>query len=89
MARLFIDKLEFNTTVLLRFHGSNFNETYEEEHIFRGVSGEGDDRRALFWSATGHYDWEAYRYRGHWAYGTSADRLSLVAVVPDGERAAV
>lgn len=69
-----IDRLQPGAQVTLRFHGSMGNETHDERATFQGIVGEGDDRLAQF------DGWEAYRYRGHWAYGTSADRLSLISV---------
>lgn len=78
-----IDSLTPDTEVTLRFH--HRGNSYDEAATFLGISGEGDDRRARFRSADTEtltagrtYEWEAYRYNGHWAYGTSADRLSLV-----------
>jgi hypothetical protein len=74
-----IDNLAVGSEITLRFHGSNGNQTHEETFIFRGISGEGDERRATF-QYSGNVDdvWEAYRYNGRWAYGSSADRLSIV-----------
>lgn len=82
-----IDKLEKGTFVTL-----DFNDRYQEDAVFLGIVGEGDDRRARFAqagashaaSANGCYrmtEWEAYRYNGGWAFGTSAERLRLVGVM--------
>ena len=74
-----IDKLEPGTQVVLKF-------THDEERaVFLGIIGEGKNRYAHFLSFdpseyVGFYSWLAYRYNGHWAYGTSAERLSLVSV---------
>lgn len=60
-----------------------FVEYGSEPAIFIGIEGEGEERLATFESKdadNGHtYRWQAYRYCGHWAYGTSADHLRLVA----------
>jgi hypothetical protein len=59
------------------------NTTYA---LFLGIDGEGDDRRAVFaqFDCGGNtFGWSAYRYNGGWAYGSSAERLSLVAVLTD------
>lgn len=75
-----IDQLQAGQEVTLKFHGSKSigNEPYEETHTFLGIVGEKDDRRAVF--SDGSTQWEAYRYNGGWAYGSSAERLSLVSV---------
>jgi hypothetical protein len=82
-----IDQLQPGTEVTLRFHGSLGNVTQDEPAVFGGITGEGDERRAHFTSVEKNaddvaetYEWEAYRYSGRWAYGTSADRLQLVEV---------
>lgn len=69
-----IDSLQPNETVTLQFHGSKSlgNEPYLLEATFEGIIGTGEERRAQFDEV------EAYRYNGHWAYGTSAEKLSLV-----------
>lgn len=74
-----IDSLKPNTPVLLKFtHGT-------EEATFLALVGEGDSRRARFIQCSETpgelFEWEAYRYQGHWTYGTSAERLSLVAIL--------
>lgn len=33
------------------------------------------------WTVAETYEWAAYRYKGGWAFGTSAERLSLVEVL--------
>lgn len=78
-----IDRLAPDTLVRLRFVGRWGNETREEWARFLGIDGTGDERLAKFRSfydgkPGGTYDWEAYRYSGRWAYGTSADPLQLV-----------
>ena len=73
-----IDSLKPNTPVLLKFFRST------EEATFLAIVGEGDERRARFVQhddAIGLFEWEAYRFQGRWAYGTSAERLSLVAIL--------
>lgn len=55
-----------------------------EQAFFLGIIGEGDDRRAKLatvFDAGGEgrmLEWEIYRYSGRWAYGSSADRISIV-----------
>jgi hypothetical protein len=74
-----IDNLKPGSIITLKFHGSYGNESYTEEVLFVGIDGEGDGRIAVFRSASNvAYTWQAYRYRGRWAYGTSADRLTVV-----------
>lgn len=55
-----------------------------ERVVFLGIEGSGDDRRAKFMQ-TGPdgkpFTWDAYRYGGRWAYGSSADRLRVDAVL--------
>lgn len=85
-----IDRLTPGTPVTLLFTG----EDRIGSALFLGITGDGDKRHAHFvsTSTTGDlgvartYTWEAYRYRGAWAYGTSADRLTLVEAldVPRG-----
>lgn len=75
-----IDKLPALAKVLLDFCDGRG----EDEAVFVGVVGEGDDRRARFLSTDsegGAYEWEAYRYGGRWAWGTSADRLRVLEVI--------
>jgi hypothetical protein len=75
-----IDQLEPGTKVTLLFHGSKSlgNSSYTSEEVFVRMTGTGEDRRAWFTTSDGTYEWEAYRYQGRWAYGSSAERLSLV-----------
>lgn len=84
-----IDKLASGAFVTLDCAGR-----YEQRALFVGIVGEGDARRARFVSnshgagngnvlredATGYYEWEAYRYNGGWAFGTSAERLRVLEV---------
>jgi hypothetical protein len=78
-----IDTLNPGDTVLLDF-GKDAGP--DEEAVFMRIIGEGDNRRAEFVSmdtsgpAPSLYVWQAYRYNGRWAYGTSADPLRLVRV---------
>jgi hypothetical protein len=41
------------------------------------IEGEGDDKRAVF-SDEQIGEWEAYRYNGRWAYGSSAEPLRVI-----------
>lgn len=80
-----IDTIPAGSRVRLLFTGSFNRNPFEEEHTFLGIEGEGDSRRARFHrDEDGQYkayDWEAYRYNGGWAYGSSAERLQLLAVL--------
>lgn len=75
-----IDSLTPGSFVTLRFNGAT---DHTEQATFVRVKGEKQDRRAVFYSVgrNGGYEWEAYRFNGGWAYGSSAERLSLVNVV--------
>lgn len=78
-----IDSLEAGSAVVLEFVGSMGNATYTEKSVFQGIEGTGDKRRARFVDnqTAVPFEWEAYRFNGHWAYGSSADRLRLLEVV--------
>lgn len=88
-----IDKLTPGDFVELEFCGSGSlgNNAYDGKAVFLGIIGEGDDRTAKFAQSEDSprgfeqfvrmYEWEAYRYNGHWAYGTSAERLRLLRVL--------
>ena len=71
-----IDELQTGSIVRLQFlHGI-------EQAACIAVTGEGEERRARFVSYdawTGLYGWEAYRFEGEWAYGTSADPLVVLS----------
>ena len=71
-----IDSLKTGSRVTVKFHGSKNlgNESWTDTVTFYGITGEGDYRVARF------DNWYAYRYNGRWAYGSSAERLSLVDV---------
>jgi len=84
-----IDSLEPETKVRLKFCAEfqGKDSAYEEDAVFVGVTGEGNDRRATFRSLDQRtyedrveYEWDAYRYNGRWAYGSSAETLRLLAV---------
>lgn len=72
-----IDSLKAGDKVRLEFCGSRSlgNAPYVDDCVFEGITGAGDDRRAIFG------DWEAYRFRGGWAYGSSAEPLRLLEVL--------
>lgn len=83
-----IDKLEPGQIVTLAFHkGASTTmekggRVDEEDAVFLGIDGEGDDRTARFVSAStrwGMHYWRAYRFQGRWVFGSSAERLSVVA----------
>lgn len=75
-----LDNLKPGSFIVLDFAGR-----YERPAIFIGITGEGDDRDANFVSpdfdGRDTYSWSAYRYNGHWAFGSSAERLRLVEVL--------
>ena len=75
-----IDSLKPGTTRELQFNAEfqGPGRAYREEATFLGIEGTGDERRARFDSG---YEWEAYRYNGHWAYGSSAETLRLIREV--------
>jgi hypothetical protein len=74
-----IAKLKPGTKVRLLFKGSRSlgNEPYELDMTFKSVQGIGEDQTATFDEAG--QEFTAYRFRGRWCYGTSAERLSLIA----------
>lgn len=72
------------------FYGAQPHEV--ETAAFLGIYGEGDGRNAKLATVSKHpksdgthpiIEWEIYRYNGRWAYGTSADRISLVRVIAE------
>lgn len=89
-----IDALQPGTAILLDFCSGTQSYGRVEPALFVGVEGKGDDRRATFVqvSTSGpmgpqgqlSYEWQAYRYEGRWAVGSSADvlRLHTVLAVP-------
>jgi hypothetical protein len=78
-----IDKLSPGSVVeLALFTGSKYE--HVQKAMFMSLKGEGDTRRAsfLFRSGSGDtYEVDLYRYHGRWAWGSSADRVSLDSVV--------
>jgi hypothetical protein len=77
-----IDSLDEGQRVVLNFTGEHRHETVTFIRHTTGATAE--DRRAVFESIDSDgkpYQWEAYRHANHWAYGTSADRLSVVGLV--------
>lgn len=62
-------------TLTLAFYGPYDRTT--EEHTLVKFEGAGDDARATFRDVSG-MEWEAYRFKGRWAYGSSANRLTVV-----------
>lgn len=85
-----IDSLEPGTPVRLKFCAEfqGKDGAYEEDAVFVKLEGSGDDRRATFASLDQRvpgeerveYEWDAYRFNGRWAYGSSAETLRLVEV---------
>lgn len=60
----------------------SIRENEPEEAFFMGISGSGKERTAKFVSKVfdggSCFDWEAYRYNGFWALGSSADRMKII-----------
>lgn len=81
---LILDRVPVLSTVELTFHRSrNGAGAYVESAVFRGISGEGEERRATFLQTNARgvvFEWDAYRYGGRWAYGSGAQRLQLTGV---------
>lgn len=81
-----LDTITPGSIVTLRFGGSRSlgNDAWEEQFRFVGIEGEGDERNATFEDVNAttpsRGTWSAYRYNKRWAYGTSAEPLSLVSV---------
>jgi hypothetical protein len=75
-----IAKLAAGERVRLLFQGSKSlgNEPYELDASFEQLTGVGEDAEAVF-KVDGGDEFTAYRFRGRWCYGTSAERLSLIA----------
>lgn len=82
-----IDELQSGQRVELMFCGSKElgSKPHTRQAWFAGIQGEGEDRRAWFQTRipgdSRCYQWDAYRYDGDWAYGTSAERLRLIRVI--------
>lgn len=85
-----IDSLKPGTRVTLAFHKrastamAKGGRVDEEQFTFYRMEGEGDQRRAVFQYVEGPDNdanrWSAYRYEGRWAFGSSAERLQLLAI---------
>lgn len=53
---------------------------FEEPAQFIGLNEKGAKAVFRTFTPTGEfYDWEAYRFKGRWAYGTGAEKISLVS----------
>lgn len=76
-----IDSLTPGTRITLWFEGTWGNAS-EEDAVFVRIEGEGETREAVFDQG---FEWNAYRYNGHWAYGSGANRLRLVSIDEAGE----
>lgn len=87
------DSLKPGTAVLLDFCSGTQSYGRVEPALFVGIEGTGDDRRATFVQVTDQpflkgddrksYEWQAYRYEGRWAFGSSADVLRLHRVLAE------
>jgi hypothetical protein len=82
-----IDSLKPETPVRLKFCAElqGPGSEYEEDAVFVRLEGTGETRHAVFRTKGlfSDYEWEAYRFKGRWAYGSSAETLRLVAVKDD------
>lgn len=65
------------STLKLALHGNDPRYKSIDECVLVKIEGDGDDARATFRDAAG-MEWQAYRFRGRWAYGSSANRVSVV-----------
>lgn len=77
-----ISSLKPGETVRLKFHGSKQfgNDPYELDAEF--IAFNADKTRATFNlepDAESKDEFEAYKYVNRWAYGTSAEKLSIVS----------
>jgi hypothetical protein len=72
-----IDQLTPGSIVMLAYADGT------DRALFRGITGTGNDRYAQFTDSNGT-EWDAYRFRGGWAYGSSGQRLRLVQVITEG-----
>ena len=78
-----IGSLKVGDQIRLKFHGSKRlgNEPYELDAEFAGfITGATLDefRPSFYLDGDKSEVFEAYLYDGRWAYGTSAERLSIV-----------
>lgn len=77
MATWQLDKMTVGKILTLDF-GNHIDDA-----VFIGITGEGDHRKAHLVSATkggALMPWEAYRFNGRWAFGSSAERVSIIGV---------
>lgn len=75
-----LDEYNAGETPKLRFYsnGSGRSSSYvEDHHTIVSKSGKGEARTITFRDFKNGFEWEAYRYRGRWAYGSSAARLGV------------
>jgi hypothetical protein len=77
-----INAANVGRVLTLGFH-SPYN-PFEQDAKLLKLEGEGDDARATFKDEDG-MEWEAYRYNGRWAYGSSANRLQVLGVLNDSD----
>lgn len=74
-----ISTLNPGDNVLLKFHGSKQfgNDPYEMDAKFMGFND--DKTRAVFrMDESAGSEFEAYKFSNRWAYGSSAERLTIV-----------
>lgn len=84
-----IFKLTPGQNVLLRFEYKR-GEDYTEAHIFQGVKSNpvaSGGKVAMFLDAREGFEWAVYRYKGRWAYGTGAQRVSIASIGTDADDA--
>lgn len=80
-----IDSIKNGQRVTLRFM-ANFqgkDGAWDEDMVFDGIDGDGDDREARFKYLDSSDHWKAYRFNGRWVYGSSAETLRLITVHED------
>lgn len=84
-----IFKLTPGQNVLLRFEYKR-GEDLIEPHIFQGVKDNPvapGGKTATFIDAKGGFEWPVYRYKGHWVFGSSAQRVSIESIGQDADDA--
>lgn len=74
-----LDSIAVGEAVTVTFQGSKIlgNDSYTLDLVVAGREGTGDDRRVTLDEADGGAEFDVYRFQGRWAYGTSAERLSV------------
>lgn len=77
-----IGKLKADEQVRLKFHGNKQfgNEPYELDVTFKEYRYNNGETNAFFAYEDGSAadGFEAYKFLGHWCYGSGANRLSII-----------